>query len=243
MPHDELRRQVGEHPAIYGVIENGVNRLPATAPAANVTREIRLIGASRELLHANAAGKLALGADGIEWYNFFCTDQAAIPGVISDYRFLRDIHRLDQLRGRPKHYTFSDKGGKLEQIPFDRTPQLPVVLERGWLQSFRLPMCAEPADRGLELVIQVVLKKGDAFTTLPVSINGCWPRLEHTRSERLLFPCGAFTHHSPEHSGCDFRFPVSLLRDGWNEIVVENGGDQTITLMAVELAIRPTATA
>ena len=239
MPHDELRRQVGEHVAIYGVIENGVNRLPATAPAANVTREIRLIGASRELLHANAAGKLVLGADGIEWYNFFCTDQAAIPGVISDYRFLRDIHRLDQLRGRPKHYTFSDKGGKLEQIPFDRTPQLPVVLERGWLQAFRLPMCAEPADRGLELVIQVVLKKGDAFAWLPVSINGCWPQREHTRSERLLFPCGAFTHHGPEHFGCDFRFPVSLVRDGWNEIVVENGGDQTITVMAVELAIRP----
>lgn len=102
-------------------------------------------------------------------------------------------------------------------------------------------MCAEPADRGLELVIQVVLKKSDVFAHLPVTINGCWPRLEHTRSEKLLFPSGPFTHHSAEHVGYDFRFHISLLRDGWNEIVVENGGDQTIAVVALELAVCPIA--
>jgi hypothetical protein len=59
----------------------------------------------------------------------------------------------------------------------------------------------------------------------------------------LLFPCGSFTHHAPAHFGCDFRFPVSVVQDGWNEVVVENGGDQIITVMAVELAIRPAAAA
>ncbi|MBI4624011.1 MAG: hypothetical protein HY736_12445 [Verrucomicrobia bacterium] len=99
-------------------------------------------------------------------------------------------------------------------------------------------MCAEPAGRGLELIIQVVLRTGDSFAWLPVSINGCWPRLEHTRVDRLLFPCGSLSHHSAAHFGCDFRFPVSLVRDGWNEIVVENGGDKTITVVGVELGIR-----
>lgn len=241
MPHDDLRRQVGERTSIYGVIEDGVNVLAASAPTIPLTREIRLISSSREMMHANAAGKLVLRADGIEWYNFFCTDQFRIPGLISDYRSLRDIHRLEQLRGRPKHYTFSDKGGRFVHIPFECIPQLPVVLERGWHQAFKLPMCAEPPDRGLELVIQVVLRSGDTFAWLPVSINGCWPRREHTRSDRLLFPCGSLTHHAPAHFGCNFRLPVSLVRDGWNEIVVENGGDQTITVMAVELAIQPIA--
>ena len=165
-------------------------------------------------MRGNAAGKLALGADGIEWYNFFCTDQAAIPGLISDYAGMRDIHRLDLLRGQPKHYTFSDQGGMFVQIPFEGSPQLPVVLERGWHHSFRLPMCAEPGDRGLELVIQVVLKAADTFAWLPVSINGCWPKKEYVRSERLLFPCGSLTHHAPTHAGHDFIFPVSLVRDG-----------------------------
>ena len=195
------------------------------------------------MLYANAAGKLALGADGIEWYNFFCTDQAKIPGVVCDYGALRDIHRLDHLRGHPKHYTFSDKGGTREQIPFELVPQLPVALERGWPHAFRLPMCAEPADRGLELVVQVVLKKTDTFAQLPVAFNGSWPQLTATRSDLLLFPCGSFTHHSAEHIGYNYRFPVSLLRDGWNEITVENGGDKTITVVALELAVQPAAPA
>ena len=125
------------------------------------------------------------------------------------------------------------------QIPFENSPQLPVVLERGWHHSFRLPMCAEPANRGLELVIQVVLRAGDTFAWLPVAINGCWPKKDFARSPRLLFPCGSLTHHATAHAGYDFVFPVSLVRDGWNEIEVENGGDQTITVVALELAIRP----
>jgi hypothetical protein len=99
-------------------------------------------------------------------------------------------------------------------------------------------MCAEPTDRGLELVIQVVLKAGDASELLLASFNGTWPSREHTRSERLLLPCGALSHHAPANIGCDFRFPVALVRDGWNEIVVENGGDKTITVVGIELAIR-----
>jgi len=241
MPHDELRREVGDRVAIYGVIEDGVNRMAATAPAIPLTRDMRLISASHELMRGNAAGKLVLGADGIECYNFVCTDQMKIPGVISDYTTLRDLHKLETLRGKPKHYAFSDQGSPFVQIPFERVPQLPVVLERGWIKSFTLPMCAEPADRGLELVIQVVLKADDTIGELPVAFNGCWPRREHTMSERLLFPCGAFTHHAPANRGYDFRFPVSLVRDGWNEITVENGGSKTITVVGLELAVRPRA--
>src|SRR6185436_18438609 len=64
MPHDELRRQLGERVAIYGVIEDGVNLLATHAPAIPLTREIRYMSSSRELMRANAAGKLVLGADG-----------------------------------------------------------------------------------------------------------------------------------------------------------------------------------
>ncbi len=241
MPHDELRRQLGDRVTIYGGIEDGVNIMAASAPSRDLTRDMRFISSSPELMRGNAAGKLVLGADGIEWYNFFCTDQAAIAGVISDYAAMRGLGQLDQLRGQPKHYAFSDQGGRFVHIPFENIPQVPVTLERGWQRAFRLPMCAEPADHALELVVQVILRAGDVTAWLPVSFNGCWPRLEHTRSDKLLFPCGAFTHHAAANDGCDFRFPISLVRDGWNEIVVENGGDRTITVVGVELAVRPVA--
>ena len=68
-------------------------------------------------------------------------------------------------------------------------------------------MCAEPADRGLSLVVQVVLKRGETFVGMPVSFNGSWPTTENRENERLLFPCGSLTHHTPEHIGRDFQFP------------------------------------
>lgn len=239
MPHDDLRRRLGEAVMIYGVIEDGANSLASRSPEHGLTQRIRYISSSREILRANAAGKLALGADALEWFNFYCTDQARLPGIISDYEGMRDLHRLDFLRGQPKHYSFSMFGTALTHIPFEITPQLPLVLNAGWYHPFRLPMCSEPADRGLELVVQVVLKAGDTFTALPVSVNGCWPNLVHQRTDRLLFPCGSLTHHVPENAGYDLRFPVSLVREGWNEIVVENGGSQPITIVCIELAVRP----
>ncbi|MEO6876492.1 MAG: hypothetical protein ABI222_16880 [Opitutaceae bacterium] len=240
MPHDILRRQVGARPAIYGVIEDGANAIPTLNPTTGYTRDIRLISSSREMLAANAAGKLALGADGIEWFNFYCTDQVRIPGLVSDYTFLRDIQKLEMLRGQPKHYTLADLGFRdLSQPPFEAPPQVPVLLEHYWRHAFRLPMCAEPADRGLRLVIQLVLKKDAPAAPRSITINGCWPSTVCTTNERLLFPCGSLTHHTADHVGYDYEFPVSLVQEGWNEITVENGGEHPLTVVCLELGIMP----
>lgn len=238
MPHDELRRRLGKSVAIYGVIEDGANPLPSRGLERNLARDIRLISSSPEMLRANAAGKLALGADGIEWFNFYCTDQARMPGLISDYAALRGIDDLGGLRGQPKHYTFSLSGHGLVLPPFEIVPQLPVTLEKWWNHSFRLPMCTEPADGDLELVIQIVLRAENQPEALPVAFNGCWPVVEHEVTDRLLYPCGSLTHLTAAHRGCNYRFPIGLIRDGWNEITVENGGGQPITIAAIEVAVR-----
>ncbi len=239
MPHDELRLRLGQRVTIFGVIEDGANFLPTRSPELNLTQRIRYISATPEMLRANAAGKLVLGADGIEWFNFYCTDQVRLPGITADYTALRDIPHLDRLRGKPKHYTFSTSGNSLNQPPFDLPTLLPIVLPPGAIHPFRLPMCAEPADRKLELMLQIVLAADDAPAALPVSFNACWPSVASTPSDRLLFPCGSLTHLTAAHHGREYRFPVSLVRDGWNEVVVENGGDRPITLAAIELAVRP----
>ncbi|MCC6415105.1 MAG: hypothetical protein IT582_04265 [Opitutaceae bacterium] len=238
MPHDELRRRLGERVTIYGVIEDGANPLPTRSPTLNHEQGVRYISSSHEMLRANAAGKLVLGADAIEWFNFYCTDQGRVPGLISEYTALRDIHDLTRLRGQPKHYTFSLSGHGLVHPPFEITPQLPVTLEKWWNRVFRLPMCAEPTDADLELVIQIVLRAGDRPEALPVAFNGCWPKTAHVTTDELLFPCGPLTHLTAAHRGCNYHFPASLIRDGWNEVTVENGGEQPITIAAIELAVR-----
>lgn len=258
MPHDTLRQRLGDDVTIYGVIELGANQLPTSAPTVkhtqgasdinplitraptiNHSQDIRYFSSSHEMLRANAAGKLVLGADGIEWFNFFCTDYARVPGLISDYTAVRNIHDLEWLRGQSKHYSFSLSGHGLVLPPFEVTPQLPATLEKWWNRSFRLPMCAEPTDHNLELVVQIVLRAGDKCTAMSVAFNGCWPVLEKTSTDELLYPCGTLTHLTAGHCGYNFRFPVNLVRDGWNEITVENGDESPITIACIEVAIRP----
>ena len=102
-------------------------------------------------------------------------------------------------------------------------------------------MCAEPGGRGLRLVVQVVLERDDASAGLTVSFNQCWPRAGGARTDRLLYPCGSLTHHADGHVGHDFEFPVSVVRDGWNEVVVENGGGSPVTVACLELGVKPAA--
>jgi len=238
MPHDDLRRQLGERVRIYGVIEDGANSMTAWSPKLNLTRPMRYVSASREMIHANAAGKLVLGAAGIEWFNFFCTDQARLPGLSSDYAFLRDVHRLEFLRGREKHYMFPDNGNIfLEMPPHDVPSHFPASLEPHRKRAFRLPMCAEPGDGNLRLVAQVVLMKSDPVATLLVSFNGSWPEAEKTATDLLLFPCGSLTHHTEDHAAFNFQLPAALIHDGWNEVVVENGAGQSVDVAGIELAV------
>ncbi|GAB2781721.1 hypothetical protein GCM10027275_26790 [Rhabdobacter roseus] len=238
MPHDTLRQQLGDRVAIYGVLEDGVNSLATFDPTHNRSQAMRYSSASREILHANAAGKLALGADGIEWFNFYCTDQGRYPGLRSDYASLQKVYDREYLRGKPKHYSLGIGGKSFNLLPFELPAQLPVQLAPISHHAFRVAMGAEPSDRTLELVVQVVVKADEPVTHLPVSFNGSWPQIRYERTDRLLFPCGALTHHTQEHVGYNVRFPVEAVQEGWNEIVVENGGKEPVTLVALELAIR-----
>jgi len=97
MPIDALKAELGEALRIYGVVEVAGNLLPAYSPETEQTTDIRYITLSREMVAASAAGKLALGADGIYWFNFYTADQARDPRLPSNYANLRGMERLDLL--------------------------------------------------------------------------------------------------------------------------------------------------
>jgi hypothetical protein len=109
-------------------------------------------------------------------------------------------------------------------------------------------MCAEPAGRGLELVVQVVVEKQDTLPDVGVCFNGSWPSFEREETDKLLFPNRPATHHLPEYQAYNYVLPVEAVREGWNEIVVYNGGhpgdaeqdssSNTITIVSVEVAVR-----
>jgi hypothetical protein len=100
-------------------------------------------------------------------------------------------------------------------------------------------MCVEPRDASLDVVVQVIVRAGEEVGALPISFNASWPRLAVERSDQPLFPCGSLTHHVADHVAYNVRFPLTLIREGWNEIVVENGGPTTLTLIGLEVGIMP----
>ncbi|MBD2757633.1 hypothetical protein [Spirosoma validum] len=237
MAHDQLRAQLGERVAIYGVIDAGVNMLPTRNQTSTLAQPMRYMPTSRPLMKGNAAGKLGLGADGIEWYNFYNPDQARLPGLQSEYGALQGIADLDKLRGQPKQYSLGIGGRMYNLTPFDLPAQLPVRLAFNDQHAFRVPMCAEPPDSTLEVCVQLVLNAADEVKILSVSFNECWPVLQSEREDKLLFAAGPLTHLSTDHAGYCFRFPITLVREGWNEIVVENGGQTSLTVVGLEVAI------
>lgn len=101
---------------------------------------------------------MALGASGIETFNFYVADQVRIPEVHSQYPALSGLGDLKRLRGQSKQYC-------LATVPagvfygWETVETVPFQLAAGSRRELRLCMCAEPAGK-LDLVVQIVVRVG-----------------------------------------------------------------------------------
>lgn len=263
MPLDELRRELGPEVILYGGMEAAPNWLEALAPSlsqrpagpdvqlagdnafragrgstgAARVRGTRYLTASAELMRANAAGKLVLGAEGLEQFNFFVTDQVRVPGLRANYAGLRQLTELSFLRGQEKHYALNTATVQPTRI-WDVPEQLPIRIAPRHRRAFRLPMCGEPADGGLEVVVQVIAGRPAPGSGIGVSLNGAWPSFGGQETEELLFAAGPYTRHVEEHQAWNFRCDCGQLRDGWNEVMIHNEEAADLEVVGLELAIR-----
>ncbi|MDA0839048.1 MAG: hypothetical protein O3B01_25815 [Planctomycetota bacterium] len=256
VPYDSLRASLGDEVALYGVIEDAPNWMFAKTEQGH--QGYRLLSTSAELIRGNAAGKLAMGADGIEFFNFFCSDSEGVHGSAAfgaaDYTAIKRIDDLAFLRGKPKQYALSTSFNYWATSFFEYAEQLPVFIEPGGWKSFRISLCAEPLDAGLELEAQIVLARSGTGTSseprpkLGVSLNGSWPTFDGKPSDQLLMPTGAYTHHLPEHEAWNYPLNLASLQDGWNEIVLYHNQDHyyphprcleaPLHVIGVEMAVR-----
>jgi hypothetical protein len=263
MPHDALRRELGPDVAIYGGMEDAPNWLEAHAPTlterpsgqeiqlagdnafkatrppdgAGRIRGTRYLSASAEFMRANAAGKLVLGADGLEQFNFFVTDQVRVPGQRGNYAALRQLADLEFLRGQDKHYALNTASAQPNRI-WDVPVQLPVRLAPKQHHTLRIPMCAEPAGAALSLVVQVVTLRTAAQLACGVCVNGTGPGSARRESADLLFPAGPYREHVAEHTAWNYPFDAAAIREGWNEIVLTNESAEDLDIVVVELGVR-----
>jgi len=248
LPYDRYRAAFGDDLMLYGVIEAAPNWVYGCDPETG-DRGARLMPISPEFQRGNAAGKLVMGVDGLEYFNFFARDTRfrSKGKPLWDYSVVADLPHLDRLRGAPKNYTFSTMFGDCWIPPFEAPEQLPVVLEPRWRRQFRLSMAAEPATCS-DLFIHVVYERRKEAPDLSVSFNDGWPNHDGRPTDALISPAGRYTHHLPEHPALVFRFDPARIRDGWNEVMLLNncmlGGTpaerqlHAVHIVSLELAIR-----
>jgi len=254
MPMDGLRTELGADVALFGNVEYGVNGVPAYSPELGTT-ETRCPFVMTEALLGAVAGKLVLGVDGIVLYNYYAADEdeagvriCTRENMRADYSAIRTLRDLESLRGKPKQYALTTILAPVWNPPFDTPDQLPDILEPDWRHAYRLPMCAEPTDCGLKLIIQVVVDKRDNVPAIGVSFNDSWPAFKAEATDELLFPQLAHTLHVPEYTAFNYSFDVAGIKEGWNEVSVYNGSHErrtaedrcrnSVTIRSIELAIR-----
>jgi hypothetical protein len=240
-----MRAEIGPDVMIYGVVENAPNWVPgysADLAARGFERSrapypdlgLRYMAASAPMLHANAAGKLAMGVHGIEQFNFFCTDQPKIPGLRADYAALRHTHDAAWLRGKPKHYCLSSPSGRLSTA-WETPEQIPAVVDPKQRREFRLTMAAEPA--GGRLRVQIVVEKTAEPARLGLSWNGAWPVFASRETAEMLFPVGPFTHFTAAHTAWEFALDPAGITHGWNTVMVTNNSKIPVKIVSVEIGV------
>lgn len=254
MPHDELRKELGDDVTIYGSIDGAINWLRVRSEKSLKTGGYldgnlgdRPTAYSAEFIRGNAVTKLVLGADGVEQFNnFFGWDNRM--GKPPAGEALPYLYDLEFLRGKPKYYTLSSQfRSAYTTVPYETTEHLPEWIEPRSRRSFRIPMCKEELDSGLKKVkVQVIVEQKENMV-LGVSFNEGWPNFEAEIGERLLCPCGKYVLMEEGHVGYTFTFPLTVLREGYNEIAVFNWVqlpanaqeriDRTIRVMSVEVSV------
>ncbi len=231
LPVPQWRALLGEQVALYGSIDDAPNWMFARS-ADGQQRGWRLLSASAPLIHGAAANLLAAGCDGVEFFNFFCTDARSAlhgaAGAAARYDAIAPVGQLAQLRGRPKHYSLQTAYGYWFNRWFELGEQLPVTLERGLVRTFHLVMSGEPDAAGRTLQVQLTIARpaGALPSRWPVvSFNGAWPVACGGPTDQLLAPVGEYTHHHERQVGLTYTLDARRLREGRNEFVVFDASD------------------
>ncbi|MEN8229131.1 MAG: family 10 glycosylhydrolase [Bacteroidota bacterium] len=254
MPIDQIKQDLGEDVALFGYTELWFNELCRWSDKHQQNFYL-FNNVSGPALRANAAGKLVLGAAGIIQYNFFCGDlerKMRFPVPSSKYSELKGLGNLETLRGHSKHYSIGSNIRRYND-EFDLERPLPTILEPHQNHTFRIPMCKEPDDRGLKLILQTVTGTdgADPVKEINVRLNGYASSSSSVATDSVLFPevYEPFNRYPPksqrlnwtspieEIKACNTGFAVSVVREGWNEISVTNVSDQPVRLMSLEIGI------
>jgi hypothetical protein len=131
MPLDHFRELIGPDVGLYAGTMSWAQRWEGMPPEVLVN--------SPELLRGFTTGYHAMGADGINLFNFFCCRQAK-PPIEPSFETLAELRDPQALLDKPRRHVIS--GGK-QLVECDLPSQVPVVMEKDESRRFEIVLAAE----------------------------------------------------------------------------------------------------
>lgn len=226
VPLDAFRRLLGPDVALFAGTDNTAARPSRLLPPFLPLEPL--------LLRGLAAGYLAGGADGINFFNFFCPREGENPREPL-FDTLKELKSLEDLRGKPKSYLIKTGQGVAET---DGPFQIPVTMACGQGRAFRILMAKEPADPAVKAFVEVtfVPSKAEARQEFWLHLNdlpvGAARSIQDV-APALLNPADSPGGIAPRVA--TFVAPVSAIREGWNRLAVRSEADK---VTVVNLSVR-----
>jgi len=223
---DEFRSLVGDGVAVYACTDHSADRREGL--------HVRALPSDPRLLRGFAAGYLAAGADGVEFFNFFCTREESPPRDPL-FAVLRELRDLDGLRGQPKTYTVTS-GWAVAEV--DGAYQAPVALPTTQPRAFHMFMAAEPAGTRVEADFLLAGKddvRPDQLWLLVNSVPAGTARtvLDVPAGEKCAAEKGA---EDKRMRIATFALPAAALRDGRNVLVLRNEA-APLTVLSLDVRV------
>ena len=212
----EFRRVTKGRIAVYPCADASACR-PDSLPS-------RSLPTDPELLRGFAAGYLGAGADGVEFFNFFCPREEVTP---AEPRFdvLRELRDLGSLRGRPKAYTLTSGWAIAEA---DGPFQVPALLPPSHPRPFTFLLAAEPP--GCNVVVDVT------FEGAAPAADRLWLHVNHLTAGSAQTVTSSTFGEKTFHTA-RFAVPVAALRDGESTLTLRNESNCALTVHLIDVRV------
>ena len=224
MPLDQFRQLIGPDVALYAGTMAGAchwDGLPSERLATNP-----------ELLRGFTAGYHALGADGINLFNFF-TPLLLKPPVRPCYAAMAELRDAEGLRAKSRRHLITGGG---EVVECDLPGQVPVSIGTDKTRRFEMVLAAEA--EGAEVTARV-------FFDGQSKPEDLWLRIGlHSVGHAVEVRKGPEGAEGKVHRECTprksriavFKVPPGIIQDGRNEFVLRSENVET-TVLGLDVCI------
>ena len=224
MPLDEFRELIGPEIALYAGTMCGACHWDGLPQESLV--------ASPELLRGFTSGYHALGADGINLFNFFCSRRAK-PPIEPCFSALAELRDPVALRTKPRRHVITGGG---EVVECDLPAQVPLSIGKDKTRRFEMVLAAE--GEGAQVTARV-------FFDGQSKPEDLWLRIGlHSVGHAVEVRKGPEGAEGKVHRECTprksriavFKVPPGIIQDGRNEFVLRSENVET-TVLGLDVCI------